>query len=373
MFVPPRNLWIDQAKGLACLLIVAHHLAFYGPMADQVWPAVPAFMNWLYEYARMAVQIFLVLGGYLCAAALAPSGHMAPRKPLLPLLLKRYLRLSLPFCVALLVAILVNEGVRAAGFVHDSVSAEPSVVQVLAHLLLLHTLGGWESLSAGVWYVAIDFQLYALCAGWLWLAHALSADHGPSRLAQAGVVVATCLSLWHWNRDADLDVWAIYFVGAYGLGMMAWWAGHAPEQRERHRWVGAIAFATGLALCLEWRTRIALAGVGALVLATSRDWPWPARLRAWRWSPLAWLGTRSYSVFLIHFPMCLLVNAVWAALWPQGVLTNALGLGVAIALSVAAGQVLYQTVESRSISWRKLLGWQMGALGLGALAMTNWL
>ena len=65
---------IDMAKGLACMAIVWHHLAFYGPMSDIAQPLAPALIAWLYDYGRMAVQVFLVLGGYLAAASLAPQG-----------------------------------------------------------------------------------------------------------------------------------------------------------------------------------------------------------------------------------------------------------------------------------------------------------
>lgn len=36
-------------------------------------------MAWLYDYARMAVQVFLVLGGYLAAASLAPGWPASAR------------------------------------------------------------------------------------------------------------------------------------------------------------------------------------------------------------------------------------------------------------------------------------------------------
>ena len=56
---------IDTLKGLACIAIVWHHLAFYGPMSDAAMPLFPGLMAWLYDHARLAVQVFLVLGGYL--------------------------------------------------------------------------------------------------------------------------------------------------------------------------------------------------------------------------------------------------------------------------------------------------------------------
>mgnify|MGYP000688671610 CR=1 FL=1 len=51
---------IDAMRALCCLLIVAHHLALYGPMPDMAYPLMPAFMDWLREHARIAVQMFLV-------------------------------------------------------------------------------------------------------------------------------------------------------------------------------------------------------------------------------------------------------------------------------------------------------------------------
>ncbi|RZI65422.1 MAG: acyltransferase, partial [Variovorax sp.] len=49
---------VDALKGVACVTIVWHHLAFYGPMSDVVHGAVPWLMDWLYRYGRMAVQVF---------------------------------------------------------------------------------------------------------------------------------------------------------------------------------------------------------------------------------------------------------------------------------------------------------------------------
>ena len=68
-----RDPLIDIFKALACALIIWHHLAFYGPMSDAVLPLFPRLLSWLYDYGRMAVQVFLVLGGYLSVAHLAPQ------------------------------------------------------------------------------------------------------------------------------------------------------------------------------------------------------------------------------------------------------------------------------------------------------------
>ena len=72
---------------------------------------------------------------------------------------------------------------------------------------------------------------------------------------------------------------------------------------------------------------------------------WSAR---WLQQPrLLQLGQISYSVFLIHFPVLLLVNAVLNHFWPAQLFANTLGLPAAFLLSLLAGRALYRSVESR--------------------------
>lgn len=359
-----RNFTIDHIKAIACLLIVGHHLAFYGPMSDVLRPALPHFLSWMDAYARMAVQVFLVLGGFFAAAVLAPQSAATPTA-FWPALSKRFLRLSLPYCAALVMAIVVNETVRGLGFVHDSVSATPSALSLLAHLLLLHSIAGFESLSAGVWYVAIDFQLFALSLLWLWLCRKANSWTG---WGPVGIGVATAASLWVWNLNPDLDIWAVYFMGAYGLGMMAWWATHCPQRAQRVLWIVLIALLGMSALALQWRDRIAVATACALLLAVGGNVRWPEALRNFQITPLSWIGQRSYSIFLIHFPMCLLVNAEFQSAWPNSMLANSLGMLMAVLLSIAAGAALYECTENTRANWQRLRHWHVGVLSTGAMA-----
>lgn len=334
-------------------------------MADVVAPVWPGVIQWLDKYGRMAVQVFLVLGGYLAAAALAPQG-VSRTQAVWPALAKRYARLCLPFSAALVCAILVNETVRSLGFDHPSVSDTPVWSSVLAHLLLVHSIGEWESLSAGVWYVAIDFQLYALVLLWLWLC---SRQQVLPWLGQCGVALAAMVSLWHWNLDTQLDVWAPYFLGAYGMGMLAWWATYSASRLERGMWLLWIVVIGVVALDIAWRDRVAVALVTALVLAIGGQWRWPAQLQTWQCMPLVWVGQRSYSIFLIHFPMSLLVSAEVHSRWPERVVANGVGMLASVLLSIAAGSVLYEYTERGKVAWQHLRNWHIGALSMGGIAL----
>lgn len=377
MTAPTRSALIDCTKGLACAAIVWHHLAFYGPMSEVAHPAMPDVLDWLYEYARMAVQIFLVLGGYLAAASLAPMGYAKLGAPW-PRIGKRFVRLLVPYAVALMVTIVVSATIRP-WFDDASVSADPDLWSLLAHALLLQNIVGEESLSAGVWYVSIDFQLFVLTtlllagvrsvAAWLRKRYGEQQAHRLWPWAMTGaqtlIIAGVAASLFGFNLDADWDVWAVYFFGAYGLGMMAFWAVQAQKRTTAWSWGLLIAALVLGALSFEWRDRIALAGATALALMVAMRSP---ALSQWAgFAPLRWLGQISYSVFLIHFSVCLLVNAVQSHFWPASVPAAIAGMVVAFVLSLLAGYVLYQRIERHVSSWSQAMRWQVGLVGTGLL------
>lgn len=338
---------VDALKAIASQLIVLHHLAFYGPMSDHASALAPAVFDWLAQHGRLAVQVFLVVGGFLAARRLQPSTARQPQRPIAGLLLERYLRLAIPLAAMLVIAIAAAALARG-WMTHDSVPGAPRPGQVVAHLLLLQDLLAIEALSAGVWYVSIDFQLFALLVLLLAACGALERSFGWRRpIAPWAVLTMMGAALFHFNRDADWDVAAPYFFGSYGLGVLAAWWGRAPNRR-----VGELllcAALVGAALAFEFRSRIALAGIVALALVLWSD----ARLpigEAGR-ALVNWLARISYAVFLVHFPVCLVVNAVFDRFASDAVAVQGLGVLFAWAASVAAGALFHRHVEQRASHW----------------------
>jgi len=323
---------IDAIKGIASQLIVLHHLAFYGPMSDVALELAPDLIRWLYDYGRVAVQAFLVIAGFLAARRLAPEGRLMAHHPW-QLVWKRYLSLALPFLAALVFAML-SAAVARQLMQHDSIPAAPGILQILAHALLIHGITGVESLSAGVWYIAIDFQLFTLLV-------ILLTPGRHNRLGGLLVGVLTLAALFVFNRLPELDAWGIYFFGSYGLGALAYWSSCLNSNWRRI----ALLVAIGLtALLFDYRIRIAVALALAIFLAIANRNAWMA------WPPsrlLSWLGRISYAVFLIHFPVCLLVGALVHRLQPQSPAFNLFGILAAWLLSIAAGTLFYHCIERR--------------------------
>ncbi|NHZ62882.1 acyltransferase family protein [Massilia genomosp. 1] len=334
---------INLLKVIAAQLIVLHHLAFYGPMADYARPLMPDVIDWLDSFARIAVQVFLVIGGFLVAKSLFPQGQPGAINPLATVW-RRYAKLVPPFMVAILCAVAAS-ALATRWMTHDSISPPPDWLQLAAHALLLQGVLGYDSLSAGAWYVAIDFQLYAVVAMLVWLCGRVSGAGRRRWLMPAVVVLGISTSLLYFNRDPNWDEWAPYFFGSYGLGIMAWLASD-PKRRPRAvaLLVAMILAPTLVALVLDFRLRIAVAlAVTCVLFLFGR-----ARTGAfsyWGMSAINRLAQISYSMFLIHFPVCLLINAAFARFVPPEPHYQALGMLAAWAASVLAGAVFYRCVE----------------------------
>ncbi|MBA3034602.1 MAG: acyltransferase family protein [Gammaproteobacteria bacterium] len=350
---------IDTIKAVAAQLIVLHHLAWFGPMSDVAATASPllsAGQSWLAEYGRYAVAAFLAVAGYLAAQSLSPRGLPLDRSPF-SLIIQRYLRLVGPYAVALLLA-MVSAALARQLMVHDSIGAAPDLGQFFAHLFLLHDLLDFEALSAGVWYIAIDFQLYALMVALMWIAARLQRRTASPTGISSGhadfvgpllIAMVAFASLFFFNQRDAWDATALYFFGAYALGVGSSWA----VQSARPYWFLSLVALIGMAtLMFDFRPRIAVALVVALTLGLAH-----LHMRSSMnngSTVLASLSRTSYALFLVHFPVCLLINAAFHHLAPHNPMLNALGIVVAWGASNLAAILFYRHIEVRlSVLWQK--------------------
>ena len=331
-----RNLLIDGLKVFASQWIVLHHLATYGPLSDAWDAAATRSSDWAFEYGRMAVQIFLVVGGFLAARGHVAQGLTMQTLSPVRRVLQRYLRLMLPLAAALAIAIpsaLLARHWASYQFFPDF----PSWRQIWTHIFLLQDIVGERSLSAGVWYVAIDFQLFVLITFLIG-----SGRHG----ARLGVTALMLASLFYFNLYPKFDPWGLYFFGAYGMGTVAYWAAHSTRPV---RWLAVVGLVGAIALAVDYRERIVLATLTAVLLGyvEYRVASKPLRQRA----PQTWMrllttfGNASYALFLVHFSVVMLANALYARLGLQSPLSAACAIVGCWMISNALGLAFERWVE----------------------------
>ena len=125
---------------------------------------------------------------------------------MLRLVIQISMLLAIPLMAALCFTVAVTALVRPY-FDHSSLSDAPSPLKVLAHIFLLQDVLYVEAFSAGVWYVAIDFQLFVMALLCATLAHRWQA------VTQQGSVIRKAWGMWMAMTLISMFVWNLNPLG----------------------------------------------------------------------------------------------------------------------------------------------------------------
>ena len=175
----------------------------------------------------------------------------------------------------------------------------------------------------------------------------LPADRGTgcaNVLAQLPMLLGWLLaaaSLFYFNRDEGWDMWAWYFFGQFFLGVVVYAALETPRSQI---WLGLYVLMMVAALAYDYRGRLLTTLLTGLILFAGGKYGF---MSTWPKSRVvSFMGRTSYSLFLIHYPVMIVVATLWA-MWGWTTPKIAfVGLFVAYFLSIAAAVVFYRLVES---------------------------
>ena len=362
--------FIDAIRGVASLVILAHHLVSYVPGADATLAAVPVIHHIVWWYGGLAAQVFLVISGFVGGVSLARATPEAA--DLGRLLLVRYLRLALPAVATLLFAIGLYAIVPpswAAFSLFDEISAPG----VLAHAAFLQDVLGYPSLLAGFWYLSIDWQCNAVMCLLIIVQDAILrrlpglSRSAPSRFVRGLAVIGlpmlvAILSLFLWNGAVAHETYATYFFGIVFLGTLA---GLAVAGRIQPVIFWAYVAAVAIAVVVQRRPHPAVALIaGVAIYLLARRQP-SAASRADSLPLLGWLGKISYSLFLIHYPTIWAVTSVARGIGGDAATASWPSLVAAVAASLVAAVLLHRLVEVPTLALvGRLKPRQSGAVSL---------
>jgi peptidoglycan/LPS O-acetylase OafA/YrhL len=337
-----RMLFLDALRAFASVMILLHHFALYPPLCTNAEPILGSVVQWFHNYARFT-QVFFVVGGYVMACSMsARSWDFAAVRHFL---IRRYCRLGIPYVAAIVLAIVACAFAR--GWLPDDVlGLPPTLPQFVAHLFFLQDFLGYEHLSAGVWFVCINFQMGLIYVAMLFLRDALTRwlgyPTGDSRTHVpmiAGWMISV-FSLFFFNLHPDWDSWAIYFFPYFFMGIVVH---HALQSKRFEAGFWFYIFVVAVAMAFGWRWRLASALiVGLLVFGAAKSglgncWP-KSRL-------IARMGQVSYSLFLVHFPVLIVVATVWERLGWTSPAYAVVGLFTAFLASVATSFAFHRYIE----------------------------
>ncbi|MFY0565907.1 acyltransferase family protein [Archangium lansingense] len=343
-----RMTLVDGLRGFAALVVVLPHAA-----GLFMFPGAGALSEWMVQVAlfgRRGVEVFFALSGFVIAYTLrrirlSPGGVGN-------FILRRSMRLDPPYWVALGLFC----GFLLLRTVMTGKPADwPSGMQLLTHLLYLQDLAGYGQINVAFWTLCVEFQFYLSFAVLLGLAQALS-----RRLGRDGVVpgffAALFVPLLAWPSGlVPVETKAVtqsLLPHAYIFlaGALTWWAleGRLP----RGAWYALILLLWGVFLWLPDSRTFAAAATCFLLYVAGR------RQRLFSWlspRPFQYLGRISYSIYLVHLPLCMLFMSIRVRVVEPSDGVALLFLGVVLAASVASAHLLHTWVEAPCVEWARRL------------------
>jgi peptidoglycan/LPS O-acetylase OafA/YrhL len=342
---------LDGVRGLAALYVVVNHIflrAFPGYPVD----TAPFWAAW-FIYGRFAVVVFIVLSGLSLTLAPARSGWRLDG--LSRFARRRAWRILPPYWAALAFSLLV-----AWLIVPPPGEGAPDVWSVLVNGLLVQNIVAAPTPNRAFWSIAVEAQLYLLFPLLLLLV----------RRRGAVVMVAAVTAVVAVIGIAGPHIPAIDAVGVLAGGIVI-----ASERRRSWPWAWiALAAATPVLAAIVWQGSVwtldrlywvdlAIGPAIACLLAalvTGRPAP---LLRALDSRPIRSLGLSSYSLYLVHGPIVVVVyEKVVAGRVGHGAPSFLLAVALIVPLTILFARGFAAVFEIPFQRHRGWPGWRLPAL-----------
>jgi peptidoglycan/LPS O-acetylase OafA/YrhL len=304
-----RLVGLDGIRGLAALFVMLHHcwlLSFPGYPAN----TGPSWTGWL-VYGHLAVVVFIVLSGF--SLAVSPARNDWRLGGLARFAHRRAWRILPPYWAALAYSLVV-----AWTLVPQPNTPEPTAKSVAVFGLLLQDVFGAPSPNGAFWSIAIEAQLYLVFPLLLVVLRRAGAS---VMLAAVTVVVLAVGLLAPVSSVVDLLTRLTpQFAALFALGLAAAGVLRAADRTRRlpWPWLALLATIPPVALIVAqgsvWTVHhyfwVDLAfgpAVGFLLAAVATGRPRPF-VRFLDTRPVRSLGSFSYSLYLTHAPLVVLIH-----------------------------------------------------------------
>ncbi|HEX4670989.1 MAG TPA: acyltransferase [Solirubrobacteraceae bacterium] len=352
VFAAPPRQWLaglDGVRGLAALFVVVNHVflrAFPGYPADRA----PFWAGW-FIYGRFAVVVFIVLSGF--SLALSPARHGWRLDGVSRFALRRARRILPAYWAALVFSLAV-----AWLVVPQPGQGAPGAKSVFVNGLLVQNIVGAPSPNRSFWSIAVEAQLYVVFPLLLLMVRRWGA---VVMVATVTLVVAAVGILG--PHVARLDVFVIQsppdLAALFAVGVLA--AGIVGASAARRSWPWAwlaLAAAAPVLATIWWQGSVwtldhlfwidlALAPAVACLLAGLATGHARRLLRLLDTRPLRSLGASSYSLYLTHGPIVVVVyQQLVAGRIRQGVPAFVVTLALAVPLTIVFARVFASVFET---------------------------
>jgi peptidoglycan/LPS O-acetylase OafA/YrhL len=350
---------LDGLRGLAALYVVINHVflrAFPGYPVDHA----PFWAGW-FIYGRFAVVVFIVLSGFSLALSPARSGWRLDG-------ISRYARSRARRILPAYWAALAFSLAVAWLVVPQPGNGAPDAASVVVNGLLVQNVVGAPSPNAPFWSMAVEVQLYVLLPLLLllvrrWGAAAMLATV-TLVVAAVGIVGPHVTRLDTFVTQSPPDLAALFAVGIVSAGVLRARAARggaggtrAPRTSWPWAWL-ALAAAAPVFATIAWRGSVwtldrlfwvdlALGpAIACLLISLATGRP-ASLLRLLDSRPIRSLGASSYSLYLTHAPIVVIVcELIVAGRVAPGAAAFLVSLAIVLPLTIGFAKVFSSVFEA---------------------------
>jgi peptidoglycan/LPS O-acetylase OafA/YrhL len=369
----PQYRCLDAWRGIACLMVMAFHSSNFGYATATTPGSLTGFSDLgglllkMVSLMWVGVPIFFVISGY-CIASASDSARER-RGDIKDFLLRRFRRILPTYWAALALAITMVCAASLAGrpeMFHGGMHAVPRLSDLtlgnwVGNIALIetwrpHIFGGeYRLFAAQAWTLCYEEQFYLICG----LLVAIVPRRFFVGIAAISVLVAVNVILAR-VLHVYPNISGVFFDGhwlLFAAGVTVYYRiHHASGRPARLLAPGFAAIALGLmigrrSLFSEMGAEFVIEMIVGGLFSAALILLWGCDLRLSRsmlLRPIAWCGTRSYSIYLVHSPACSAVSReFWIAgfrgVWPTLLVT----IPVTVGASVLLAWGFYELIERR--------------------------
>ena len=355
---PPagRFLPIDAMRGIASMSVLVFHLFRSPPQTDVLAAAFPGPVEIFSDYARSGVAVFFVISGFVIAYT---TRDLGPRvRDGVRFALRRQVRLDPPYYVVMAIVLVLAVGER---LVPGLESRTLTTGDVLLNMFYLQDIAGAPAVLAVAWTLCLEVQFYlvvvvlVIASGWI------SRGPGPTehriRFVTTIALLLGLVSLSLPFLGADGGPWFIGTWWMFCFGMAITWfmlgrlSGHVIAAICGIVGVWCVAVSLWSPVADPWGSHwfAYLTGLAILLLLITGK----MSMQPPRW--LLYLGTLSYSLYLVHLPVIDTVMAGAYKVTGDSTVGALAAYAVAAAVSLGAASVVHRLVERPAMAWSSRL------------------
>ncbi len=319
-----RLAFLDGLRGLAAPYVVLFHAMVEAHASGRSGSAPAVAMFAALRYGHYAVDVFIVLSGYCLMRPVVRDSTGWLEGGILAYLGRRARRILPPYYAALglcwLLAATVPALGRPGGGPWDVALPTGGLGVVASHLLLVQNWapGSIYRIDPPAWTVATEWQIYLLFPALIALRRRVGSAATVAAAFGLGWAIAGLGPAVANPAMVRLCPW---LLGLFALGMAAAADGDGQGPRRRPLgWIAAAVVALGVPLWLDAPNRDVMltdpivGALAALLIArlarrSARGESTPL-LRALSSPAAGRLGSISYSLYLIHFPLLALAGSL---------------------------------------------------------------